>query len=276
GRVLITLDNVEGKLRAPTLASLLTSSMYQGRILGKSEMVTFPNRTVWIANGNNIQLGGDLPRRCYTVKLDAKSAQPWLRKIKFKHPDLRGWVYENRGWIVNAIITITRAWIRDNKPVPDNQVVLGGFEEWCNIIGGVLNYAGITGFLGNLEDMYENMDQDTIQWESFLLAWYECYGNKDVGVAEIYDRLKHETNSNESLFKDQALYSSLPDWLGDEFNKKSSFVRKLGKALSKKDGVCYSCGLKLVRGITKRRAVMWSVVVWDNELWELKVGENNG
>jgi len=273
GRVLITLDNVEGKLNAPTLAALITSTTYQGRILGKSEMVTFPNLTAWIANGNNVQLGGDLPRRCYSVKMDAKTSQPWLRKIQFKHPDLRRWVHENRGWIVASVLTLAKAWIKNNRPLPENLTVLGGFEDWCTVVGGVLDYAGIQGFLYNLEEMYENMDQDTVQWESFLLSWYECYRSKDVTVADIYQHLKTENDSTGTLYQDQKLYNALPDWLNDEFNRKNSFVRKLGKALSKKDGVCYSCGLKLVRGITKKRAVQWKVEVWDEELLKIRVGE---
>lgn len=272
GRVLITVDNVEGKLNAPALASLLTAATHQGRILGKSEMATFPNRTVWIANGNNIQLGGDLPRRCYSVRMDAHSAQPWLRTVEYAHPDLRKWTRENRGWIVAAILTLARAWIRAGRPVPEDNPSLGSFEDWCAVVGGILHFSGIEGFLGNLDTMYENMDQDTAQWELFLLAWKECFNESEVSVADLYDHLKRETDSKEGLFKSQQLFESLPDWLSDDFQKKSSFVRRLGKALSKKDGVCFTCGLRLTRGSTKkRRAVLWKVEVWDQELLNARV-----
>jgi hypothetical protein len=270
GQVLITVDNVEGKLHAPTLAALLTSTIFQGRILGKTEMVTFPNRTVWIANGNNIQLGGDLPRRCFSVKMDAKTAQPWMRNIQYQHPDLRQWVKENRGWIVSSIIIIAAAWIRAGRPLPENYKVLGSFEEWCIIISGVLEFAGIQGFLGNLEEMYENMDQDTAQWEVFLFTWYKNYGEREVGVSELYDTLKRENDSRDPLFTTQSLYSALPSYLCDDFQRKSSFVRKLGNALSKKDGVCFTSGLKFVKSSTKKHAVLWKVVVWDQNLY------NNG
>lgn len=267
GQVLITVDNVEGKLRAPVLAALLTSTTFQGRTLGKTEIVTYPNRTVWIANGNNIQLGGDLPRRCYTVKMDAKSAQPWLRDVEYQHPNLRAWVRENRGWIVSAIITLAKAWIKAGRPLPENLRVLGSFEGWCETVGGILAFAGIDGFLGNLEEMYENMDQDTQQWEAFLLMWHECFGEREMGVSEIYDHLKRENDSTETLYQNQKLFAVIPDWLSDEFQRKTSFVRKLGKSLSKKDGVCFACGVKLVKGSTKKHAVMWKVVVWDQNLF---------
>lgn len=275
GRVLVTIDNVEGKLFAPALASLLTSSTYQGRILGRSEMITLPNRTVWIANGNNIMLGGDLPRRCYTVLMDAKSAQPWLRPVQFQHPDLRRWAKDNRGFLVNAILTLAKGWIQAGRPTPPDLPVLGSFEDWCTTVGGILHFAGVQGFLGNLNEMYQNMDQDNQQWESFLLAWYDVFKDRDVSVSDIYDHLKRENDSNETLYKESKLYPVLPDWLGDEFVKKNSFVRKLGKALSKKDGVCFASGVKLTKGSTKNRAVLWKVYLYDRSLYESYSGAQN-
>jgi hypothetical protein len=116
--------------------------------------------------------------------------------------------------------------------------------------------------------MYQNMDQDNRQWEAFLLAWYEVFKDREVGVSDIYDHLKHENDSNETLYKESKLYPVLPDWLGDEFTKKNSFVRKLGNALAKKEGVCFASGVKLIRGSTKKRAVLWKVYQYDKALYE--------
>lgn len=96
GSTMIIIDNVEHPLSAPSLARALTTTIWKDRILGRSEMVVLAQRATWIATGNNIQLRGDLPRRCYPIRLDARVAQPWKR-TGFKHPNLVQWVNQNRG-----------------------------------------------------------------------------------------------------------------------------------------------------------------------------------
>jgi primase-polymerase (primpol)-like protein len=96
GATAIAIDNLEGKLDAPSLASALTSIIWKDRILGRSEMAALPQRASWVATGNNIRLGGDMPRRCYLVRLDAKVARPWLRS-GWRHGNLGEWAIEHRG-----------------------------------------------------------------------------------------------------------------------------------------------------------------------------------
>ena len=43
GRSVVIIDNIEGKLYAPTLAAVLTTDSWEDRVLGRSEMVRFPN-----------------------------------------------------------------------------------------------------------------------------------------------------------------------------------------------------------------------------------------
>jgi hypothetical protein len=119
GATMITVDNVEGALYAPSLARALTARTWTDRVLGRSETVTVSQRATWIATGNNIQLRGDLPRRCYWIRLDARESRPWQRE-NFKHPDLLGWVARNRGRLVRALLTLARAWFAAGKPkAPD-------------------------------------------------------------------------------------------------------------------------------------------------------------
>jgi hypothetical protein len=42
------------------------------------------------------------------------------------------------------------------------------FEEWCRIVGGILEFAGISGFLGNLDELYRQSDPTVAAWEAFL------------------------------------------------------------------------------------------------------------
>jgi len=98
-------DNLEGNFKSDVLASLLTAREWSDRILGVSEDVTLPARTVWFGNGNNVQIGGDLARRVYVSRIDAEVSMPWLRE-DFQHPDLLGWVKQSRGALIAAALTL--------------------------------------------------------------------------------------------------------------------------------------------------------------------------
>src|SRR5205814_6276690 len=87
GTSLIVWDNVVAKIASAELAAVLTTTVWNDRMLGASRQLSLPNRATWIATGNNIRLGGDIPRRCYPIRLDANVAQPWMRS-GFRHPDL--------------------------------------------------------------------------------------------------------------------------------------------------------------------------------------------
>ena len=253
GQRTVIIDNVEHKLYAASLGSLLTSDYWEFRILGHNQEVALPHRCIWIATGNNIQVGGDLPRRCYWVRLDAKQARPWERDRKqFKHPELPKWLQEERGRIIAAILTIGRAWfIAGQRLSPKN---LGSYEEWAGIIGGILDYVGVSGFLDSLSLMYDTTDVDTPQWESFLAAWYTILGAVPVTAAEVVRNLDD--------YDDFAV--RLPDDLVDYHRDKSGkqakgFTRRLGKALAKRNGVHYPGGYVLEKRGEKDRAICWKV-----------------
>jgi len=250
GRLVVTVDNIEGKLHSPELASLLTLGMWTDRILGRSEMVTLVHRMIWIGNGNNIQLGGDLPRRCYWVRLDAQMARPQDRKT-FRHKGLKKYVMSHRAEILSAVLILARSWIVAGRPEPDNLPTLGGYEEWIETVGGILAHVGYTGFIDNQVAMYDANDVDTPQWEGFLAAWYKIWPSKPVAVAIVVARLDHDSD----------LVDALPDTLADAYlDRQKSFVRVLGKALSGKKDRRFTSGLSIVVGNIEKRAVQWKVI----------------
>jgi hypothetical protein len=82
GATVITIDNVENRLESASLAIALTAQEWTDRILGLSKIITVPVRVTWVATGNNIRLGGDLPRRCYWILLDSKMSRPWKQPFR--------------------------------------------------------------------------------------------------------------------------------------------------------------------------------------------------
>ena len=39
--------------------------------------------------------------------------------------------------------------------------ILGGYESYCTVVGGMLSFMGVGGFLANLNAMYEETDIET-------------------------------------------------------------------------------------------------------------------
>jgi len=257
GTTMITVDNVEGALYAPSLARALTARTWTDRVLGRSETVTVSQRATWIATGNNIQLRGDLPRRCYWIRLDARESRPWQRE-NFKHPDLLSWVTKNRGRLVHALLTLARAWFAADKPKAPDLPRLGSFEVWAETVGGMVAFAGIPGFLGNLAALYDQADAGGAEWETFLQAWWEeLDASKPITVAEITKVI----TSNDDL------RAALPGDLAEAFDKSAgSFSRRLGSALAKRAGTRYGeDGMHIVRAGEFRRAIRWKLELSSTE-----------
>lgn len=239
GSTVVCFDNVDGLLRSPSLALALTAKVYSDRILGTNQQPEIPVNCSWFATGNNIQLGGDLPRRCYWIRLDAKMSRPWKRD-NFRHKDLEGWVTETRNRLSAALLTMAQSWYLAGQPEPDSPT-LGSYQAWCRTVGGILKFAGVEGFLGNLEAMHERADLEGQEWEVFLRVWRDHYGDAVVLVKELVEKTQGEEGAG--------IRDALPSRLLEAMNKKGSgFVKSLGRALQIKDGVHFGdLGLHLVR-----------------------------
>ena len=175
GNQLTIFDNVDETLKSPALAMAVTAEIWTDRILGRTATITIPQRTVFVVTGNNISLGGDILRRCYWIRLDAKMPRPWQGR-KFRHPRLKEWVRQNRAKFLNALLTLASAWYAAGRPKA-NTPILGSYEEWSEITGGILAFAGIEGFLGNLTDLYQNGDPSEAQWVALLVAIRSAFGD---------------------------------------------------------------------------------------------------
>src|SRR6516164_6851097 len=97
-----------------------------------------------MASGNNTRFSRELIRRTVFCRLDAKVDAPWER-TGYRHPNLLKWAKENRGQLVWAALTLARAWIAAGRPAGTE--VLGMFEAWTDVIGGILGVAGVPGLL---------------------------------------------------------------------------------------------------------------------------------
>ncbi len=162
------LDNVT-RIKSEALATALTADVYEGRRLGVSEIVRVPVRCTWIMTGNNPELSADFPRRIVHVRLDAGMERPEKGR-DFLHPNLKDWVREQRGRLIAAILTLCRAWVVAGSPKPAD-ARMASFESWAEVIGGILEVAGIEGFLKTPEER-KQLDDPWQQTErEFVAAW---------------------------------------------------------------------------------------------------------
>lgn len=176
------------------LAQALTATTWQDRILGVSTMAAFPNVITWMSLGNNVQVRGDLTRRVYRIALRPKYANPQDRKAEtFRHPgqsglDLGSWTRKHRRELMTAILTLVRAWFAQGCPRPKRGVSFGSFEVWERITGGIIETAGLTGFLDNLKVWRSESDFDTQYWEGHL-GWLRAeFGDSPFRTAQVRER----------------------------------------------------------------------------------------
>jgi hypothetical protein len=260
GPTIVALDNIEDAIRSPSLALVLTSDEWADRLLGRSETVKLPNRATWMATGNNLQVGGDLGRRCYRIRLDARQAKPYSRPASsFRHPDLLDWAQQHRGELIAALLTIARHWYAIGQPDVDVPP-LGGFTPWARLAGSVLHHAGIIGFLDNLAQFHAEADRDADEWDAFLTAWRESFGPKVVTVSELAERIDPQVGG--------PLLRTLPSELANAVGR-PGFAKTLGRQLRSKAGRHFGAdGLHIVdRGKDRSKVVRWSVERADENLF---------
>ena len=122
----VFIDNLNSKINYSSLASVITAEHWEDRILGESRTVRLPVTSAFIISGNNPSLSSEMARRCVRIRIDTGLEQPGRRKpSEFKHPDLLGWVEENRGDIVWACLVLVQNWIARGQPLPVNNLSLG-------------------------------------------------------------------------------------------------------------------------------------------------------
>ncbi|MEO8593813.1 MAG: hypothetical protein ABI759_10870 [Candidatus Solibacter sp.] len=224
GARVVIYDNVSRTVRSPALSSLLTADVWEDRLLGTNTRIKVPQQAVWFATGNNMSFSREMARRVCRIKIDPKMAHPETRTgFKRKDDALVSWVLRERGAVVAALITMTLAWMTAGSPkatVPR----IGSFDVWAETIGGILDFAGVKGFLENLTDVRTDADEESEDWEAFLTAWARAYGDAEVSARSIADDFMHK----------EILAGLLPEELGDPTGV--TLGKRLGKALARKAG----------------------------------------
>jgi hypothetical protein len=93
---------------------------------------------------------------------------------------------------------MARAWIIAGRPEGSN-TTLGSFESWCEVVGGILEYAGLNGFLDNLQAMHRDTtdgDGDAEQWGAFMGAIFAEFQGEQWTIKELFKRMRGLTSED--------------------------------------------------------------------------------
>jgi hypothetical protein len=251
------LDNCENAVMSQALSVVLTAESWSDRILGRSESVSPPNNTTWIATGNKIGFKGDLLRRTIPIKLDSDHSTPWTRS-GFRIDDLRGHVLEKRDEYLEAVCVLISNWINAGSPLASSQIVLGGFEKWMQATSGIMALAGFTKFATNLDEWWDEHSESESGWQRWFEGWFEHHGSNEINTAKL---IKNLDNSAAGLVFGVHPPAEVADLAGIEMISTDPHRRgrSLGKVLSRQVGKRFGRYKLLKRHESKTNRLVWSV-----------------
>lgn len=180
GDPVVVIDNVTKPMTGDALCSILTSESYQDRKLGANEQVRVGTRTLFIANGNNLEFRADMSTRAILCTMDARLEKPETRKFSV---DLRAEVPRRRGELVAAALTVLRAHAAAGRP--GDLIPFGRFEEWSATVRAALVWAGEADPCATREAVSVG-DSAKEELAALIEAWEQAYGlGKEVRASDV-------------------------------------------------------------------------------------------
>lgn len=258
----VTFDNVTGVLRSSTLAGLLTSARWDDRLLGSTNMVQLPNDRMWVVTGNNVVLGGDLPRRTVWVTIDPAVPDPHLR-TGFKIPNLEAWAGDRRGVLLAALLTLVRHWVALGRPTTKRSA--DSFGRWIEAVEGILTAAGIEGGFDHSGSVKQGTGTDDEEWAEFLAAVQRVYGDRTWTVREVLDQVDISSGGltgpgweESHPISLEALPTELADKIGRSGNPRS-VAKSLGRWLMNRDGRWANRTTVRAAGTDRKAVKLWRI-----------------
>ncbi|GAA3801651.1 hypothetical protein GCM10022226_21850 [Sphaerisporangium flaviroseum] len=184
----VVWDNLaEGTvIDSPTLALLVTAGVWSDRQLGASRNIATVNDRLWMATGNNLQVGGDMASRTVRVHLDPNMPRPEQRdQSRFGIPHLDQWITipANQHTVLWHLLVLVLDWTHNGAPRAAS-LSMRQFTPWAQHLGGFLAHHGIDGFLANAADV-RGIDEDETRWRAFLACWHTLHSDQRMTAAEL-------------------------------------------------------------------------------------------
>lgn len=200
----ILFDNIGKPLKSDLLAVALTEPVWSDRILGGSNTLDMPIRVLWLGTGKNPEMNEQIRRRTIRIRLDPMGVK--LQDREFVHPEFEGWVEDHLDRLVWAGLVLCQNWVR--RGMPPGEKRHNSYPKWSRVMGGILEAAGIEGFLENLETMHNCLDENSEAMHRFVLAWWEQWKGKPVfarDLSQLYEKIDADLDIDPKLTQARAI-----------------------------------------------------------------------
>ncbi|RWR45697.1 hypothetical protein EOW65_15775 [Sinirhodobacter ferrireducens] len=190
GASVIAWDNLPSSrvIDSPTLATLFTEGVYVDRELGQSKDITINVTTSFMLIGNRPRMTDELIQRMTLLELVPQTANP-EKRTGWKHAALPAHVSEHRGEILSALLVLVENWIAKGMPKPKHAPIIGRFERYRHVIGGILEAASPhwTSWQSNRDKLATVAgDEQEDGWVSLFDTWVEKHGLGEKGRLEVH------------------------------------------------------------------------------------------
>lgn len=230
----ILFDNLSGTLRSSHLAGLLTSADYSGRVLGITHNASVPNNRLWIGNGNNVALGGDMPRRTLWSVIDPGVPDPHLQQFQLNIPEF---LRSSRATVLQALLVWIQNWRQLGGQVPS--IAGDSYSVWRETVGGILSAAGVSGTFDHRDSAPDQASNEDDDWADFLRFVHRATGGQEWSVKQLLSACEE----NLLLHGANPLHADLLEVLPEPLHRKigrdgtlSPAARSLGMWLKYREG----------------------------------------
>ncbi len=166
GDNVILIDNIDVTVvKSAALDRSVTGTMLNFRRLGTNEEISMPNTALFVLTLNNSGLSKDLATRCIPIHLYFEGP---AEQRKFKRSNLDGYVLEHRRAILEELVGMVVPWRAAGCPMAEIRPTR--FGDWSQIVGSILAFNGIDGFVANWDESALMMSDDTDEIVKLVLA----------------------------------------------------------------------------------------------------------
>ena len=114
---------------------------------------------------------------------------------------------------MTACAIIVQFWVDHNCPPGNPTNRLGSFESWTDVMSGILELAGIPGFLENQSQLMDQADEENSAFMGFFRDWHKEHGSKWVGAKDILVHARRHFEDFEVGLPDNAVKVKLGKFL---------------------------------------------------------------
>jgi hypothetical protein len=240
----IVLDSVR-VVSQEALLGFSTSEVWDGRILGFSKMVSLPTRhTTVIIVGNNPQFHDNMLRRLVLIELYVPKEQPMKRHFKFEDINVT-WIEQHRCRMLWSALVLVKHWVDQGMNL--SSITHPSFRRWGSVMSGIMEAAGIEGFLDNMEKTLAATDGTNPMKDAHRLIVMHMVSARGTGAVWRTQEIAEEVVEKHGIY--------IPDLSRGEGKSASLglFLAKMSRAIVTVDGVAY----RLVKA--KSYAGYWKV-----------------